>query len=164
MTASTNPGAEDSTKKYTSLKQFQKLTLKDRLIKERELSDLIINCLPGIFYLQDQFGTYLRWNKNFEIASGYSGEEIQRMHPLDFFDKKDHERMIEATRKVYEEGYNETEVEVVAKDGNRYLYFLNGVSVTYEGKLCLLGTGIDLTPGKRRRKKLKKAKKIPFSF
>ena len=157
MTVNTNPAAEDDTKKYASLKEFQKMTLKDRLIKERELSDLIINCLPGIFYLQDQYGTYLRWNKNFEVASGYSGEEIRLMHPLDFFDKKDHERMIAATRKVYKEGYNETEAEVVAKNGNRYLFFLNGVSVTYEGKLCLLGTGMNLTPRENALKEIKES-------
>lgn len=159
MTANTDPGAENSATKYSSLKDFQKMTLKDRLIRERELSDLIINCLPGIFYLQDQYGTYLRWNKNLEVASGYSGDEIRRMHPLDFFDKKDHERMVAATRKVYKEGYNEIEAEVVAKDGQRYLYFLNGISVTYEGKLCLLGTGMNLTAREQAVKEIKESDK-----
>jgi PAS domain S-box-containing protein len=159
MTANSQQGAEDPIKKYTSLKDFQKMTLKDRLIKERELSDLIINCLPGIFYLQDQYGSFLRWNKNFEVASGYSGEEIQHMHPLDFFDKKDHERMSTEVRKVYKEGYNETEAELVSKDGTRYLYFLNGVSVTYEGKLCLLGTGMNLTPRENALKEIKESDK-----
>jgi PAS domain S-box-containing protein len=157
MTANSKQGPEDSTNKFTSIKDFQKMTLKDRLIKERELSDLIINCLPGVFYLQDQYGTFLRWNKNFEIATGYSGEEIQRMHPLDLFDKNDHDHMNAAVRKVYKEGYNETEAEVIDKDGNRYLYFLNGISVTYEGKLCLLGTGMNLTPRENALKEIKES-------
>jgi PAS domain S-box-containing protein len=159
MTVHSKPGAGKPIKKFTSLKDYQKMTLKDRLIKERELSDLIINCLPGIFYLQDQYGKYLRWNKNFEIASGYTGEEIRNMHPLDFFDKSDHEHMIAATRKVYKEGYNETEAEVVTKDGQRYLYFLNGISVTYEGKLCLLGTGMNLTAREEAQKEIQESNK-----
>jgi PAS domain S-box-containing protein len=157
MAAKSNPGVRSSIKKFTSLKDYQKLTLKDRLIKERELSDLIINCLPGVFYLQDQYGKYLRWNKNFEIATGYSKEEIEKMHPLDFFDKSDHERMNAATRKVYQEGYNEIEAEVVVKNGQRYLYYLNGVSVTYEGKLCLLGTGMNLAAREETQKELKES-------
>ena len=124
-------------------------------MNERELSDLIINSLPGIFYLQDQTGKYLRWNKNFEIITGYSGEEIRNMHPLDFFDKRDHEPMIAATRKVYKEGYNEIEMEVVTKTGKCLLYHLNGKMVTYEGKLCLLGVGMDLTAREEAQREIK---------
>src|SRR5450755_2957205 len=80
------------------------LPVNNRFIEEKELSDLIINCLPGIFYLQDHTGKYLRWNNNFEIATGYGRDEIERMHPLDFFDLVDHEHMKKATRKVYDDG------------------------------------------------------------
>jgi PAS domain S-box-containing protein len=146
-------------KETNELKGTSKLTIKDRLINERELSDLIINCVPGIFYLQDQHGKYLRWNRNFERASGYSKEEIEKMHPLEFFDKADHERMNEAVRKVYKEGYNEIEMEVVAKNGERMLYRLNGFSVTYEGKLCLLGAGVDLTSREKAQVELAKSEK-----
>jgi len=120
-------------------------SLSDRSINERELSDLIINCLPGIFYLQDQTGKYIRWNNNFEKITGYNREEIEQMHPLDFFDPRDHDEMIAATRKVYKEGYNEIEKGIVTKSGQRLLFHFNGIPVTYEGKLCLLGAGTDLT-------------------
>jgi PAS domain S-box-containing protein len=131
--------------KIPVLKGINKLSIKDQLIKEREISELIVNCLPGIFYLTDQKGKFLRWNKNFEKVSGYCGEEIEKMHPVNFFDKQDHERMIAATWKVFKEGYNEIEMEIVSKNHKRFLYHLNGISVTYEGKLCLLGAGMDLT-------------------
>jgi PAS domain S-box-containing protein len=134
-------------------------TFTNRLIDEKELSDLVINCLPGIFYLQDHTGKYLRWNNNFEKASGYNGEEIEKMHPLDFFDPSDHDKMSAATRKVYKEGYNETEAEIISKNGDRKLYYLNGISVIYEGKLCLLGTGIDLTERERAQREIKENEK-----
>src|ERR1700719_5290596 len=109
MDTNTKTDIENALDNLNVPKGNDKQTFKEQLIKERELSDLIINSLPGIFYLQDHSGKYLRWNKNFEKASGYGREEIEKMHPLDFFDKRDHEQMIEATRKVYKEGYNETE-------------------------------------------------------
>ena len=127
----------------------------NRLIGEKELSDLVINCLPGIFYLQDHTGKYLRWNHNFEKATGYDRTEIKKLHPLDFFDPSDHDKMNAATRKVYKEGYNETEAEIITKNGDRKLYYLNGSSVIYEGKLCLLGTGIDLTERERAQQEIK---------
>ncbi len=104
-------GRSEKHKVYS--KTTDKLEIRHEPVNERELSDLIINSLPGIFYLQDQTGKYLRWNRNFEIVTGYSGEEIRKMHPLDFFDKRNHELMIAATRKVYKEGYNEIEMEVI---------------------------------------------------
>jgi PAS domain S-box-containing protein len=142
-----------------SLKGINKLGLKDRLINERELSDLIINCLPGVFFLHDQEGNMLRWNKNFETASGYSTEEIKHLNPLDFFEKHNHELVSEVIRKVYDEGFNETEVEVITKSGQLLLYYVNGFAVMYEGKLCLLGAGIDLTAREEAQKEIRESDK-----
>jgi PAS domain S-box-containing protein len=122
-----------------------KYNLEERRIKKSEVSDLIINNLPGIFYLLDQSGKNIRWNKNFEIVSGYSNDEIEKMHPVDFFDQRDHEQIKSAIQKVFEEGFNEVEMEIVTKTGKRLLFQLNGTKVKYEGKHCLLGAGIDLS-------------------
>src|SRR5258705_8120988 len=81
------------------------------------------------------------------------------MHPLDFFDRSAHDKMKDATRQVYKEGYNETEAEIITKNGDRKLYYLNGSSVIYEGKLCLLGTGIDLTERERAQREIKENEK-----
>jgi PAS domain S-box-containing protein len=148
---------ENPLKLIPALKGIPGRSRNNRIIREGELSDLIINCLPGIFYLQDQNGRYLRWNNNFERVTGYSHEEIEKMHPLNFFDPQDHEQMNAATRKVYKAGYNETEAEIVTKSGQRLLYYLNGISVTYEGRLCLLGTGIDLTARESAQKQIRKS-------
>ncbi len=52
--------------------------------QERDFSEAVINSLPGVFYLYDQNGKFLRWNKNFERVTGYGAIEISAMHPLDF--------------------------------------------------------------------------------
>ena len=158
MTTKSHKGSENPVKNaFPHLQTL--LTGNDRTIEARELSDLIINCLPGIFYLQDHTGKYLRWNKNFEKATGYNREEIEQMHPLNFFDPADHDKMKSATRKVYEEGYNETEAELLTKSGGRQLYYFNGHAVVYEGKLSLLGTGIDLTERERSQREIKESEK-----
>jgi PAS domain S-box-containing protein len=64
----------------------------------------VIDSLPCIFFLLDEEGNKLRWNKNFETVTGYSSEEIKQMHPLDFFDEKDHERVNHAIEQVFTAG------------------------------------------------------------
>ncbi len=159
MKTKTRAGEVNQLNGIPALKEINKLSTEDRLIRERELSDLIINCLPGIFYLTDQQNKFLRWNKNLETISGYNGEEIEKMSPLELFDVQDHEQMIAATKKVYKEGYNEIEMEIVAKNGRRLLFHLNGISVIYEGKKCLLGAGIDLTAREKAQQEIKESDK-----
>jgi PAS domain-containing protein len=43
----------------------------DRILK-KDYSETIINNLPGIFYLYDESGKFLKWNENFELVTGYN--------------------------------------------------------------------------------------------
>jgi PAS domain S-box-containing protein len=159
MKSKTRFGVESLSPVSNTLLELSELELKDRSISEKELLDLIINSLPGIFYLQDHTGKYLRWNKNFEKVTGYTNKEIENMHPLDILDPRDHAHMKEATRRVYKEGYNETEVELLNKNGDRLLFGLNGIAVTYDGKPCLLGSGMDLTAREKAQMEIKENEK-----
>src|SRR5262249_34982337 len=58
----------------------------DRALRSEKLfSDTMIESTPGVLYFYDATGRFLRWNRNFETVTGYSAEEIGKMHPLDFF-------------------------------------------------------------------------------
>ena len=54
---------------------------------ERLFSDTMIESMPGILYLYDEHGRFLRWNKNFEIAVRVLRRRDRAMHPLDFFER-----------------------------------------------------------------------------
>jgi PAS domain S-box-containing protein len=144
MNAKAIPSNDNPQKYLHAVKGVNKMKVKDGAIREKELSDLIIDCLPGIFYIVDQSGRFLRWNRNFEAVAGITKEEIRQLNVLDFVDTMHHEAVLEATQKVYEAGYHDMETEIIVKDGRR-LYYLNGYAVSYEGKICLLGAGIDIT-------------------
>ncbi len=118
----------------------------DELIRrEKTLSDSIINSLPGIFYLQTMEGKYLRWNKEFETISEYSNEEIPSLTPFDFFEGQDRKALEETIEKVFKDGSAQVEAVVVTRSGKRIPYFLTGQLIEYEGRPCLIGTGIDIT-------------------
>ncbi|HLP21994.1 MAG TPA: PAS domain S-box protein, partial [Chitinophagales bacterium] len=57
------------------------------LKQEKDLSESIINSLPGVFSMFDDKGRIVRWNKNCETISGYTAAEISKMTTLDFIDR-----------------------------------------------------------------------------
>lgn len=134
----------------TDRKHFEEM-----LKKEKYLSDSILNSLPGIFYLFDENGKYLRWNKNLEHVSGYDENEIAAMQPLDFFDsgQKDIVRM--AIKKTFDEGMAEVEAILSTKDGAGIPYYFNGWRIMFEGKPCLIGIGMDTTERKKAEEQIR---------
>ncbi|CAN5432357.1 hypothetical protein BH11BAC1_BH11BAC1_02820 [soil metagenome] len=128
---------------------------KAELLKEKELSEFVFENLPGIFYLQDEQGKYLRWNKNFEIASEYSAEEIEQLDALDFFHGDDRSRIDEAIKTVFREGKVEVIADAVTKSKRVLPFYFKAKSIIYEGKKCLIGSGIDLSKQQRAQQDVK---------
>ncbi|MDO8947471.1 MAG: PAS domain S-box protein [Desulfocapsaceae bacterium] len=128
----------------------------EALRAERDLNVKALDSMPGIFYMYDENRKFQRWNKNFELVSGYSGAEIARMSPLDFFAGEGRELLQERIQEVFATGVSEAEADFVSKDGTRTPFYFTGVTVRYEGKTCLVGMGIDVTERKRVEQELEK--------
>ena len=113
--------------------------------QERLFSTTMIESMPGVLYFYDETGRFLRWNKNFEIVSGYSGEEIARMHPLDFFGPGEKELVAWRIAEVLEKGASSVEARLLSKDGTVTPFFFTGRRVEFDGLRCLVGMGIDIS-------------------
>jgi PAS domain S-box-containing protein len=141
----------------TGLDITERKIAEDQVLKEKELSESIINSLPGIFYLFDNTGKYLRWNKNHETMPGYTTEEMQTMYPLNFFDEDEKEFIKERIEKVFKEGYAEAEANFMGKNGQKTPYYFNGIAIEYEGRPCLMGVAFDVTRLKKIEQELREA-------
>ena len=119
------------------------------LLNEKLFSDTMIESMPGILYFYDSGGRFLRWNRNFELVSGYSAAEIALMHPLDFFDADDTAAVGERIDDVFRSGDSFVEADFLAKNGTRTPYFFTGRHVTFNGRDCLVGVGIDISERKQ---------------
>jgi len=137
--------ARDITKRKSAEQQVK---------KEKKLADSVINSLPGVFYLFDKTGKYIRWNKNLEIVTGYNGEEINQMHPLDFFGVEEKAFIQERIVETFEQGETTAEACLITKQGEKIPYFFTGLAIDYEDKACLIGVGIDVTKRKKAEAEL----------
>ena len=127
----------------------------DQIIKDKELSETIINSLPGIFYLYNNEGKFLRWNENLEIVSGYSAEEITQMIPTDFFPEDEREYIRGRVEKAFADGVCTAEANLLSKNGRKIPHYFTGRSIFYNGQLSIIGTGIDITAKNRAEELLK---------
>jgi len=112
---------------------------------ERDFSDAALNSLPGVFYVYDSEMRFLRWNRNFERVSGYSGDEIAAMQPRDFFATHEHALLAERIAEVFERGESSVEAGFVAKDGSSTSYHFTGVRAEISGQIGVVGVGIDVS-------------------
>jgi len=122
--------------------------------KEKELSDSVINSLPGVFYFYDENLRLLRWNKQLENVTGYSAAELKRMNPVEFFEGEDRKYMQERSKKVFANGSGDAEASFSTKDGRRVPYYFTGHRMQYEGNPSLLGIGIDITERKKAEQEI----------
>jgi PAS domain S-box-containing protein len=133
----------------------QRKEMEEALRREKAISEFTIESLPGVFYLFDSQGRFRKWNRNLERISGYTKEEIARMHPRDFFAEKD-KKLIERTiQEVLSAGQSSVEAGLVAKDGHETLYFFTGLATTLGGIRCVIGTGVDITERRRMEEALR---------
>jgi PAS domain S-box-containing protein len=112
---------------------------------ERAFSDAIIESTPGILYLYDEHGQFLRWNRSFETVTGYAAHEIERMHPSEFFCDRDRPLLTARINEVFEQGDASVEAPLLAKSGKVTPYYLTGRRIVFEDKTCLVGVGIDIS-------------------
>ncbi len=125
-----------------------------KLLLQKELSDTVINSLPGIFYIYNKHGQFYVWNKNFATVSGYSDEEIHKMNPIEFFDDEEKPLLMEKIGNVFISGSDNVEAHFLTKNGKKIPYYFTGMLINYENEECLMGVGLDISEKVRSQKEL----------
>ncbi|MGD2216553.1 MAG: PAS domain S-box protein, partial [Gemmatimonadales bacterium] len=132
----------------------------ETLRRERDFSEAATGSLPGLFFLLDNQGQFLRWNRNLEHLTGYSAKQIAEMSPLDFFVGEDRRTVEESIQETVQKGKTTAEVDLVARDGTRTPYVFTGELVVLDGRRCIVGTAIDLVERRHLETQLRQSQKM----
>jgi len=114
----------------------------------------VLDAIPDVFYVVDGEWTFLQWNDRLCAVTGYTDEEISRMHPLEFVPEADHEAVARKVHSVFDGGGDEAiETEIVTKSGEKHPFEFNGSAITNdEGDvIAMAGTARSATARARQR-------------
>lgn len=130
-----------------------------QLERERSFSDAAIAALPGAFYMFNQSGRMLRWNRNFTEVSGYDDDEVAERKPVDFVIAEDQPQVMKAIARVFSERREVTiEARFRHKSGDVAPYLFTGRPIEFDGETVLIGVGRDISDRKRAEQQLLQTK------
>ncbi|MEW6530657.1 MAG: PAS domain S-box protein [Thermodesulfobacteriota bacterium] len=118
------------------------------LLREKQLSDAIIDSIAGTFYLFDHTGRMKRWNSNLEHLSGFSHQEVALMSPVDFFPDEEKEVLRKAIETALVKGEVIVEAAWVSRHGTKYPYLFTAKRMNIDGVDHVVGMGIDISARK----------------
>ena len=142
----------------------ERMRAEQTLRHERNFANTALNSLPGIFYLFDQKGKFMRWNEGFEVVTGYSAVEIAHLTPLDLFRGADKALIQERIGEVFTKGASWAEAEMVSKSGQQVPYYFTGHRILIDGRPCVIGMGTDVTQRKRAETALRESQALFHSL
>ncbi len=117
-----------------------------KLSAERKFSTAILSSLPGIFYVYDEERRLIRWNRNEEMLTGYTVNELAGMRVEDWFDESDREILLKNFTLVLEQGDKRHGcLPLTLKDGRKIPYNLSACRLQVEGKSFVVGVGFDIS-------------------
>jgi len=115
------------------------------LAAERDFSAATITTLPGVFYLFEADGRFLRWNANFEAVTGRDAAQLAKTHPLDLFEGDEKALIAERIAQVLTGGHAVVEGAIVATNGVRHPHYFTAARIMLEGRPCVIGVGQDIS-------------------
>ena len=119
-------------------------------LHEHRVANLVINSLPGVFFLCDRAGNLNRWNANLEAQLGYDGNRLRELNLSDLVDEEGRSTLEEALARIDESGGLSVEFDFVGADGSKAPFFLDMTPVReLEGLDAeVVGVGINIAERK----------------
>jgi PAS domain S-box-containing protein len=120
-----------------------------------ELMTAIFNTVPGLLYLYNEDGRLIRWNRQHEVMTGYTAEELLNFHIEDWFDQENRLKLAQELPKIFSEGYTQVEMSLILKNKQKMSIFATGSKLILDGKPHMVGIAVDITARKQAEAELR---------
>ena len=87
----------------------------ESLRREKAFADIVIDSIPGVFYVLDSQGRFVRWNQLLEKVTGLAAEMLRGTHALCTIFADDRQFVAGKIREVFEKGLAEVESRFLAR-------------------------------------------------
>lgn len=149
---------EDEIKSVEKLQNFPEKQIDFQ--QRNTFFEMLIKSLPGIFYVIDDHLNLYMWNKNAEIVTGYTYDDISRTGIYEIFEPEYLPLVKEAIEKAFNHGEGSVEAVIRTKEGCLTPYLFTGVSAGIESVPYLLGIGIDISKRKQAEDSLRESETL----
>ena len=144
---------------------IQNSQLFENIQHEKKLTDTLVDSIPEFFFLVDQQGQLVRWNKASEALWKFKHGEINYIDPEILVVKQDQKRVAEFFDNVFATGQMKMETQLLLDDGRTLPVFLIGTRITVGGNNYLIGIGIDISEQKKYEENIESSyKKLHEAF
>jgi len=147
---------------YRMLGSIQDITERKQalaaVIRERDFSDAVLNSLPGIFYLFDEAGKFIRWNTRFAQVSA-TWTPRSPTCPARFLRRQGARADPGAHWRGLHQGLSDAEANFVTKSHSPSLLF-TGSLIIVDGRRCLIGVGTDVTEKRKLQEQFLRAQRL----
>ncbi len=117
--------------------------------KETALIQAIFDSVPGVLYLFNEEGHFVRWNKGLEGIVLFPPEEIAHVLAMDLPWTDESRPVVEkAVKRAFDEGYVDQEATLLTPQGFRTFRF-TGLRLIIDDAPHVVGMGLDITERKR---------------
>jgi PAS domain S-box-containing protein len=125
------------------------------LQQETSFTQAIFDSVPGILYLYDSDGRLVRWNKNHETITGYSGAELDGRYVLDWFpDETDKKTILDGINLAMKDGQASAEANLAPRFGGKIPFLFTARRLEIGGKAYFTGIGVEITEKRKAEEAL----------
>lgn len=124
------------------------------------ISDTIIECAPGGFFMIDEESRLVRWNKHFRKETGLSDEQLRGQAILICIHEQDRALAAAKFLTAFATGYTSMEIRVPTADRGIRLYLKTARRFEVDGVPYVASFGIDVTERKLAEAALKNEKEF----
>lgn len=109
----------------------------------------LIDNLQSVFFVFDQNGKMLLWNKKVNEVTGNSDEELAVMEATSCFPEEERKKVASEIRIAFLHGQSSLEANILHKNGTMRPHFFRASFIYFQNQPCLYGVGVDLTEQKQ---------------